>query len=171
MTFAYVVAEERVLTYHEQDAQLYGTLPYFISLLLALIPFNWIAQAIWATCVYWSTGLNSAADRFFVFLTLVIVVGLVMTNFALLVGSIAPVPEMALGLAGVGFTLFLMYAIESKWGIERRRTTRSLIRMQVQRFLAVDVVDSRLVDLDALRIAIDVRLHVGNAKRVCGRDL
>ena len=115
--------------------------------------------------------MNSAADRFFVFLTLVIVVGLVMTNFALLVGSIAPVPEMALGLAGVGFTLFLMYAIESKWGIERRRTTRSLIRMQVQRFLAVDVVDSRLVDLDALRIAIDVRLHVGNAKRVCGRDL
>jgi hypothetical protein len=47
--FVLVVGKERTLTYHEQDAQLYGTFPYYLGILMSSIPLSLIYQLIFVT--------------------------------------------------------------------------------------------------------------------------
>jgi len=64
---------ERAVYWRENGAGLYSAGAYFISKLIAEIPVNLISPVIFGTVAWWMMGLNDAADRFFEFILIEVI--------------------------------------------------------------------------------------------------
>ena len=80
--------EERAVFMREQASSLYDVTPYFLSKILAELPFCIIDPLVMSVITYWAVGFNTAdASKFFVFYFVMLACNLVSGAYSLFLGS------------------------------------------------------------------------------------
>eukprot|EP01096_Ripella_sp_DP13-Kostka_P013022 TRINITY_DN555_c0_g1_i7.p1 TRINITY_DN555_c0_g1~~TRINITY_DN555_c0_g1_i7.p1 ORF type:complete len:576 (-),score=221.88 TRINITY_DN555_c0_g1_i7:533-2260(-) len=81
--------KERILVNHERGAKLYGPLAYFIASSVISVPLQIIMSVIFATVVYWCTGLRDDFTHYAIFLIEFAIMTAVMIYYALMLGFVS----------------------------------------------------------------------------------
>jgi len=102
--------EERSLVNRERASGIYSIGPYFISRSLIDTPFQIIQTILFSAIMYWMSGLNPAADRFFIYLAICIANTLCAAGFFSLIAAVSPNTEVGNILSPVTTVLLFLFA-------------------------------------------------------------
>jgi ABC-2 type transporter len=69
----------------DREAQVYSVLAFYLSKVLADLPFEFLLPTLQGTILYWMANLNPAVDRFFIFLAIIFLINNVVQALGLLV--------------------------------------------------------------------------------------
>eukprot|EP01095_Lingulamoeba_sp_RSL-Kostka_P010783 TRINITY_DN3948_c0_g1_i1.p1 TRINITY_DN3948_c0_g1~~TRINITY_DN3948_c0_g1_i1.p1 ORF type:complete len:680 (+),score=210.21 TRINITY_DN3948_c0_g1_i1:92-2131(+) len=103
------ISSRRILTTHERGASLYSSLVYWLSILINIIPLEVLKGLIFVTCVYWTTNLNDDVYRFGNFLLIYSILVVFMVSYSLMLGSVTPSAEAALGFSSIIFSCMTLF--------------------------------------------------------------
>merc|ERR1711916_414267 len=102
--------EERLLINRERASGVYSAGPYFLSRVLVDTPFQILQIIAFGTIMYWMSALNPLADRFFLYIALILGNGLCAAAFYSFIGSFAPNADVGAILAPILTVLFFLFA-------------------------------------------------------------
>jgi len=102
--------EERLLINRERASGVYSAGPYFLSRVLVDTPFQILQIIAFGTIMYWMSALNPLADRFFLYIALILGNGLCAAAFYSFIGSFAPNADVGGILAPILTVLFFLFA-------------------------------------------------------------
>lgn len=101
---------ERHLTTRERAAGVYSAGPYFLAKASLEIPMHIIQPIIFGSIMYWMSGLNMSAVRYFTYIAIVILNSIVAGSVYSCIGAVAPNPVVGNILAPVVTVLFFLFA-------------------------------------------------------------
>eukprot|EP00013_Stygamoeba_regulata_P015839 CAMPEP_0177682438 /NCGR_PEP_ID=MMETSP0447-20121125/31260_1 /TAXON_ID=0 /ORGANISM="Stygamoeba regulata, Strain BSH-02190019" /LENGTH=612 /DNA_ID=CAMNT_0019191943 /DNA_START=145 /DNA_END=1980 /DNA_ORIENTATION=+ len=93
----------------DREAQVYSVLAFYISKVLADLPFEFILPILQGTILYWMANLNPSAERFFIFLAIIVLLYNVTQSLGLFVSAIAPTAQAAMVLAPLVCVVFVLF--------------------------------------------------------------
>ncbi len=100
---------EKLIIQRERRVGSYGVLPYFLSKLAAEVPISAFFPCLFGVIMYKSCGLNSAPQKLFKFLTILIVESMAATAFGMSVGSLVSSVEAGTAIAPAVFVIFIIF--------------------------------------------------------------
>jgi len=100
---------EKVIVNRERDARAYRTSMYYLSKVISELPFKMAPLIVNGCIIYWMIGLNSAWDRFLVFLLVQTMMSFAASAIGLMVGSWAPSQEATFALAPMIMIVLMLF--------------------------------------------------------------
>ena len=102
--------EERLLANRERASGFYSAGPYYWSRTLVDLPLQILQTILFSTIMYWMAELNSAADRYFLYLAIIISTGIAAGGLYNLIGALSPNITVGNILVPVVTVLFFLFA-------------------------------------------------------------
>ncbi|GBG79617.1 hypothetical protein CBR_g29766 [Chara braunii] len=100
---------ERAIVNRERAANAYRVSAFYPAKVISEWPLRIIPGMIFVTIVYFIIGLDNRAEKFFQFLLIVILGFTALFGVGLLIGSVAPTPQVALGLGPLVTVIFMLF--------------------------------------------------------------
>ena len=85
-----MILREKPIFRKENAANYYGVTAYFLGKNFAELPLDIVVPILFSVIVYWMTGLQQQADKFFIFTAAIILCGLCSQGLGLAIASVAP---------------------------------------------------------------------------------
>jgi len=102
------IAENRVIK-RERLARTYYVLPYYVSKILAELPFRIINPIVFCTIFYWMVGYQNDFVHYGTFVCIMAMVTLISANIGIILSCVFPSLEAASALAPLVNVVFLLY--------------------------------------------------------------
>ncbi|KAM0687863.1 hypothetical protein COBT_000887 [Conglomerata obtusa] len=104
-----IFPSEKKIIYRERKSGLYDGITAYFAKYLALIIFDIGFYLPYIAAVYWMTGLNPNAGRFFIFLIIIISSVIFATSLGLTIGTISPSEKFAQVLGTTSLIIFIVF--------------------------------------------------------------
>eukprot|EP01040_Poterioochromonas_malhamensis_P027282 gene27282-biopygen10865 len=106
-----IIYDQKRIYYKQKDSLFFPTLAFTVSQALSFLPLQIIETFIYVSVVYWSAGLsaNDNSSRFFTFILLRFMFGLVFSQHYRLVSSLIPEMDGAFPLCAISVVICVLY--------------------------------------------------------------
>jgi ABC-type multidrug transport system ATPase subunit len=104
------ILNERAVFYREHAARTYNSLVYASSIIIPELPFAVITAVVYTIPVYFISGLQYDADRYFIFFGIFLLSNLLAISLCHIIGLLSPNVVIANSLSAILFTLFSLLA-------------------------------------------------------------
>jgi ABC-type multidrug transport system ATPase subunit len=104
------ILAERAVFYREHAARTYNSLVYAASIILPELPFAVITAVLYTIPLYFISGLQYDADRYFIFFGIFLLTNLLAISLCHIIGLLSPNVVIANSLSAILFTLFSLLA-------------------------------------------------------------
>jgi len=94
----------------ERGAKTYHVSSYYLGKALAELPSQILFPIMFSLIAYWMVGLNPYADRFFLFLLIIVIMSTSAQAFGVMISTVAPKAEVGLAIAPVVLTVLMMFS-------------------------------------------------------------
>jgi len=105
-----VFPNEKKIVMKELDSNAYKLSYYYITKVLAELPFTLISPIIFGIINYWTVGLNQHFLNFYLFICILIIESITAMGLGLIVSSFSPTVEIASSIAPSILIIFFLFA-------------------------------------------------------------
>jgi len=105
-----IFPDERPVFLREVNNNMYNTGPYFWAKVISELPFSIATPSIFGIIVYYLIGLNPAADKFFIFLVILILIYNASSGYSLIISASFSDKQLAVTLTPVLIIPFMLFA-------------------------------------------------------------
>eukprot|EP00667_Euglena_gracilis_P002661 EG_transcript_2666 len=110
MGIVHTFPAEKAVLKRESANGMYNIFPYFVSKLVADLPFQILLPVVYSSIFYWLVNLNPGVDRFFIFMGLIISLNVTSCSFGLWISAMAPSVSVAMALTPALMLPFMLFA-------------------------------------------------------------
>lgn len=101
---------EKSVFFREHSNNMYRTISFYFSKVVADLPFQIIFPCVFGTIVYWMVGFQSDAEKFFIFLTVVILCANIGSGLGFVLGTLARDTSVAISLVPLTVLPFMVFS-------------------------------------------------------------
>mmetsp|Transcript_108596 Transcript_108596/g.150161 ORF Transcript_108596/g.150161 Transcript_108596/m.150161 type:complete len:172 (-) Transcript_108596:271-786(-) len=105
-----IFPEERPVFLREVNNNMYNVTPYFWAKIFSELPYCICLPVIFGSITYFSIGLNSTAEQFFLFLVSLILIFNASTGYAMVIATTFSNKQVAVTLTPVLIIPFMLFA-------------------------------------------------------------
>ncbi|KAJ3452312.1 abc transporter g family member [Anaeramoeba flamelloides] len=106
----FVLPKEKIIFLKESQDRAYSTKSFYLSKVIVDTPFEVLSPILFTLVLYWTAGLKSNVDTFFIFMLCVIIVGNIGSSLGFFLSAGSRTPETALSIAPATLIPILMFA-------------------------------------------------------------
>ncbi|KAF0973210.1 hypothetical protein FDP41_008417 [Naegleria fowleri] len=108
-SLAVFLLEEKKVFLRERGSKMYQVSAYYLGKSVSELPNIVFFPILFGTIVYWMTNLNAGADRFFIFLLILVSMALAAQALGMVLAVLAPSMEFATAIAPVLLTVLMLF--------------------------------------------------------------
>ncbi|KAL9648047.1 hypothetical protein ABK040_012101 [Willaertia magna] len=101
--------EEKKVFLRERGSKMYSVSAYYLGRSVSELPNIIFFPILFGTIAYWMCGLNPGADRFFIFLLIIVSVALAAQSLGMLLAVLAPTLDVASAVAPLLLTVLMLF--------------------------------------------------------------